>query len=138
MSFAGLAAQYITRPTSTDTVTATGYTDDLKLHILYELLKMYAHLLRPGIYPDDTRFLYLMTMCRLIDYSKEQIRRATVDEIVALPSLDKLDVWHLGALSRDFSVLLADQNTAAAVGRLTMLERMKKLESLIAYDDTYI
>lgn len=52
-------------------VTETGYNARLKRQCLYNVLNRYSHLLRPGIYPDDTRTAFLMTMCRLIDRSAE-------------------------------------------------------------------
>lgn len=52
-------------------VNETGYNDRLKRQCMYNILNRYSNLLRPGIYTDDTRTIFLMTMCRLIDRSKE-------------------------------------------------------------------
>lgn len=124
-----------------------GYNDRLKRRCMYDVLKKYSHLLRPGVYPDDTRTIFLMTMCRLIDLSKlindrknynKNVTRENKgkDDDESNSEIDEIGRWALEELSYDDNKgLFRDNRSAAVPGPLSVDERIERLERVILDDN---
>lgn len=101
--------------------THSAYNDDLKLECLYSVIKEYARFLRPAIFPDDTRFIFIATLCRLIDVSREK----------NTSTKESFDKWDLPALLAAQTTFFTVSNSAAVSGKSNTAERMTRLEKLI-------
>lgn len=114
-------------------VTETGYNARLKRQCLYNVLNRYSHLLRPGIYPDDTRTAFLMTMCRLIDRSTElNAKKPVKDDDDDDNKDDNDEIWKLNELSvADTKGLFDETKSAAVPGPLSTNERLDRFERVL-------
>ena len=103
------------------------YGDELKLKCMYSVLHRFSRFLRLGVFPDDTRFLFVATLCRLIDVARKRHP----------PQSDSLafDLWDLNALSSEQDTFLGTSNSVASPGLASTAERMNWLEQLILRND---
>lgn len=103
------------------------YGDELKLKCMYSVMHQFSRFLRLGVFPDDTRFVFVATLCRLIDVAR---RRHP-------PRSDSLafDLWNLSALSSNQDTFLGISNSVASPGLASTAERMNWLEQLILRND---
>lgn len=117
-------------------ITETGYTDLLKQQCFYNILNKYSHLLRPAIYPDDTRTVFLLTMCKLIDrsnsYHDDDDHDDNDDDDDNDNGNNNIGKWNLQALwDNDRKGLFEDNRSAAVPGPLSQNERLDRLEKII-------
>lgn len=135
-------------------ITETGYTDLLKQQCFYNILNKYSHLLRPAIYPDDTRTVFLLTMCKLIDRSNSILQKKSTknktsnnnnnnynddddhddndDDDDNDNGNNNIGKWNLQALwDNDRKGLFEDNRSAAVPGPLSQNERLDRLEKII-------
>lgn len=101
-----------------DDVTAVEYSKQLKRQCMLHVLRKYGQLLRPSLFPDDAKFVLLVTMCKMIDRSNE-ITSSSVESDV---------VWHLDALLRDFDKL---ESGVASTAQLSPEQRRELLEKFV-------
>ena len=103
------------------------YGDELKLKCMYSVLHRFSRFLRLGVFPDDTRFLFVATLCRLIDVARK--RHPPQSDSPAF------DLWDLNALSNEQDTFLGTSNSVASPGLASTAERMNWLEQLILRND---
>lgn len=99
------------------------YGDELKLKCLYSVLHQFSRFLRLGVFPDDTRFVFVATLCRLIDVARSRYPPQSTSLA--------FDFWDLNALSSDQDTFLGTSNSVASPGLASTAERMNWLEKLI-------
>lgn len=113
---------------SSSYVTSQLYDNDLKIQCAYDVVRSYSHILRPGVQWTDTKFIILMTMCRMIDRSIEL--NDTVESSL-VPS-DADDTFDLDTLSSDDREMIFDKvGSIARDGKLSTNDRMDLMESIV-------
>lgn len=114
---------------SSSYVTSQLYDNDLKIQCAYDVVRAYSHILRPGVQWTDTKFIVLMTMCRMIDRSIE-LNDSAISS-VAEPS-DADDTFDLETLSADDREMIFDKvGSIARDGKLSTNDRMDLMESIV-------
>lgn len=108
------------------------YTDEFKVRSLYNILHVYSPFLQLGVYPEDNQLAFLLTMCRMIDRSRElndnnnDNNNDDVDD-------DYNDFeWNLKDLINDFSTVFNNAfNSTVIRSRLTVDERRRAFEDFL-------
>lgn len=104
-------------------VTVTGYDDALKRQCMYKVLDEYSSVLRPALYPQDSKFALLASMCAMIDRSRE-----IAETFDGKPSIEKAPEWRLAELTAAFEKL--DSGVAASAS-LTTRQRLRLMDNFV-------
>lgn len=118
-------------------VDATLYDNELRLQCAYDVLRRYSHLLRPGLQWTDTKFIVLLTMCRMIDRSIELNTLSNDATVDSRPSADADDTFNLTQLLADENVAFKDRGSVARAGKLSTSERLDLMEKIVTYGEYF-
>lgn len=93
--------------------------DEFKARCLRDVLANYPHLLRPGVYAGDARFVFLLCMCRAIDLAKRSSQSSPSS------SSDERDApFDLESMSYSFDRYSEETNTPARQGSFDYEDRI--------------
>lgn len=109
----------------------SGYDDDAKLRCLYSVARRYARFLRLGVFPDDTKFLFVATLCRLIDVARAKHPDAASSAGSGPVEGYVFDAWNLPALKTDQASFFATANSASSAGLVSTVDRMNWIERMM-------
>ena len=108
-----------------------GYDYDAKLRCLYSVARRYARFLRLGVFPDDTKFLFVATLCRLIDVARAKHPDAASSTGSGPVEGYVFDAWNLPALKTDQASFFATANSASSAGLVSTVDRMNWIERMM-------